>query len=320
MYYMGQKKKSNDSNEFIRRIIGAIAILLFATFLIKSGAWNWLSTEWGLGNPNPVLSMGTVPETPKTEAKEAETDSDGLKRFDPSKITDADLERYKGALSMIGTDVEIKPADNSDSWASVGGREKQFGAAWKDIDKNGCDTRNDILWRDISAYDRGSIVYGDSKKCVVLSGKLYDPYTDKVLDFKRGKETSSLVQIDHIIPLHLAWQEGAKQWTQEKREQLANDSENLIAVEGKANNTKSDGYCGKLGCDINANSIFGDPEDKLYQFYEPPNRNYRCEYTYKEVVLHKGYGLWLIPDEATTYKTVLTACVAKESIDGVFGL
>ena len=79
---------------------------------------------------------------------------------------------------------------------------------WADPDGNGCDTRNDILNRDLK-----SITYkypGDN--CTVLTGVLIDPYSGTKIDFLRGVGTSNLVQIDHVVAVSDAWQKGAFKW------------------------------------------------------------------------------------------------------------
>ncbi|NDF02934.1 MAG: deoxyribonuclease, partial [Actinobacteria bacterium] len=69
---------------------------------------------------------------------------------------------------------------------------EQFGPAWKDVDANGCDTRNDILKRDLK-----SVIYrGIGEDCVILSGVLTDPYSGETISFLRGVATSSEIQID----------------------------------------------------------------------------------------------------------------------------
>lgn len=119
-------------------------------------------------------------------------------------------------------------------------REPQFGRAWIDVDGNGCDTRNDILKRDFESY---VVFRGD---CEVQTGVLNDPYTGTTIDFTHtnafGKNTgdSQAVQIDHMIPLNWAWQNGAESWDQDTRILFANDPINLKAVEGKQNSSKSD--------------------------------------------------------------------------------
>ena len=107
----------------------------------------------------------------------------------------------------------------------TGYKRTQFGKAWADVDHNGCDTRNDILNRDLTGvrYKWGT------HKCVVKSGKLHDPYTGKDIKFKKGKKTSTAVQIDHVVALSDAWQKGAQKLSKTTRTKLANDPYNLLA-------------------------------------------------------------------------------------------
>ncbi len=74
--------------------------------------------------------------------------------------------------------------------ASTGYSREQFGTAWKDVDRNGCDTRDDILKRDLT----GEKFRSGTKDCVVISGTLADRYTGKTIKF--SKEQASEIQID----------------------------------------------------------------------------------------------------------------------------
>ncbi|MEY9852626.1 hypothetical protein ABH923_002304 [Leifsonia sp. EB41] len=87
-------------------------------------------------------------------------------------------------------------------------RVARFGEAWLDVDRNGCDTRDDILARDLAAATRRA-------DCAVLTGTLSDPYTGRSIAFTRGVQTSALVQIDHVVALLDAWQTGAQGLSQE---------------------------------------------------------------------------------------------------------
>lgn len=107
-----------------------------------------------------------------------------------------------------------------------------FGKPWADVDDNGCDTRNDILARDMSR----ETLEGD---CKVLTGVLKDPYTGEQIDFDKSKG-SNQIDIDHMIPLGAAWEAGASEWTDEQRLQYANDPLVLLAVDSGANRSKSD--------------------------------------------------------------------------------
>ena len=121
-------------------------------------------------------------------------------------------------------------------------RRDAFGRSWTDDTSapggyNGCDTRNDILDRDL--VDK---TYVSIKRCpnAVGTGTLIDPYTSEVVPFTRGNKVGAAVQIDHIVPLALAWDLGARDWSQEKRIRFSNDPANLLAVDGPTNQDKSD--------------------------------------------------------------------------------
>jgi len=111
-----------------------------------------------------------------------------------------------------------------------------FGQSWADIDRNGCDTRNDILGRDLIDIEFKE----GTNDCKVLSGTLVDSYSGDTIPFIAGQDTSADVQIDHIVPLAWAWYHGARDWSEQEREDFANDPINLVAVNGYDNQSKSD--------------------------------------------------------------------------------
>jgi hypothetical protein len=159
-------------------------------------------------------------------------------------------------------------------------RTESFGSAWRDVDRNGCDTRNDILARDLTAIDRPS-------GCRVLSGLLADPYTGTSIDFVRGQGTSQAVQIDHVVALMNAWETGAQQLTAEQRLAFANDPLNLLAVDGPSNSRKG----------------AGDAATWL-----PPAKGFRCEYVARQVAVKSEYGLWVTAPERDAIARVLDGC------------
>ncbi|WP_082080491.1 GmrSD restriction endonuclease domain-containing protein [Williamsia herbipolensis] len=166
----------------------------------------------------------------------------------------------------------------------------QFGQAWSDdvdVDggHNGCDTRNDILRRDLTAIT----VRPGTRGCVVLTGTLADPYTGTSIAFTRGAQTSDDVQIDHVVALSDAWQKGAQQLSAAKRRDLANDPRNLQATDGPTNQRKGD----------------GDAATWL-----PPSRAFRCTYVSRQVQVKSVYGLWVTQAEKDAITRVLTTCGA----------
>lgn len=159
----------------------------------------------------------------------------------------------------------------------------QFGQSWADVDHNGCDTRNDILKRDLT-----DIIYKvKTHDCVVLSGILLDPYSGEKINFLRGNITSMAVQIDHVVALSDAWQKGAQKLTKTARTALANDPLNLLAVKGRLNFQKGD----------------GDAATWL-----PPLKSYRCAYIARQIAVKAKYSLWITAAEKTSMKSVLVKC------------
>jgi hypothetical protein len=140
-------------------------------------------------------------------------------------------------------------------------RTGEFGAAWVDVDANGCGTRDDILSRDLVGVTKRD-------RCVVVSGVLHDPYTGRDITFSKADATA--VQIDHVVPLSLAWQLGAAQWSQGERVAFANDPANLLAVDGPSNEQKSD----------------SGPDAWL-----PANKAYRCTYVIRFIRVANAYRL-----------------------------
>lgn len=165
----------------------------------------------------------------------------------------------------------------------TGYKRAQFGKAWADVDRNGCDTRNDILGRDL----KDKKFKARTKNCKVMSGTLQDPYTGKTIRFKQGKKTSSKVQIDHVVALSNAWQTGAQQISAGQRKQMANDPYNLLAVDGPSNQQKSD----------------GDAATWL-----PKKKSYRCSYVSRQIGVKHKYGLWVTKAEKAAMQRVLASC------------
>ena len=159
----------------------------------------------------------------------------------------------------------------------------RFGQAWADVDRNGCDTRNDILRRDL----RQLVLKAGTRGCLVLRGSLHDPYTGTTISFVRGQSTSAAVQIDHVVALSDAWQKGAQNWTSQKRTAFANDPLNLLAVDGPTNQRKSD----------------GDAATWL-----PPRKATRCSYVARQVAVKRRYGLWVTSAERAAILRVLDSC------------
>ncbi len=157
---------------------------------------------------------------------------------------------------------------------------EQFGSGWAMA--GDCDMREHILARDMI-----DVVYRSTTDCTVLSGTLNDPYTNQRIQFRRGPNTSSAVQIDHVVALGDAWQKGAQQLTRTQRERLYNDPLELLAVDGDANQQKSD----------------GDAATWL-----PANKSYRCRYVARQIAVKQKYHLWVTQAEHDAIQHILNMC------------
>jgi Protein of unknown function (DUF1524) len=168
-------------------------------------------------------------------------------------------------------------------------RRAAFGESWTDDTTapgghNGCDTRNDILDRDLDDKTYVSIT-----RCAnaVATGTLHDPYSNGVVAFTRGENTGAAVQIDHIVPLALAWDLGARNWTDEVRIRFANDPANLLAVAGGVNQDK------------------GDQEPATWM---PPNAAFHCQYAMQFIEVLRGYALPVDVPSATALRGAAATC------------
>lgn len=162
----------------------------------------------------------------------------------------------------------------------------QFGEAWSDdvnveFGHNGCNTRDDILRRDL----KDLVVRPFT--CFAQSGTLVDPYTGAVISFVRSPQTSGSVEIDHVVSLADAWYKGARAWDPQRRLDFANDPRNLLAVSPKANFDKA----------------FRDAASWL-----PPNQAFRCDFVARQVEVKAAYGLWLSAKEKKAMTDVLSRC------------
>src|SRR5690606_35206460 len=107
--------------------------------------------------------------------------------------------------------------------------ERSAFGSWADDDRNCRNTRHELL-NDLST---GPITLS-ADGCKVLRGRWNDPYTGQI--FFAAED----VDVDHIVPLKVAWIVGADQWTDAERRSFSNDTRNLIVVSKTVNRQKGD--------------------------------------------------------------------------------
>ena len=230
-----------------------------------------------------LSSCGAAPSDSSTSVGNAQSSSETAQTSSPVVVPVRETEAPKSTSS--------KPPAAGTALAAVarlvvkgrapktGYTRDQFGQAWFDADRNGCDTRNDILRRDLRSRQM-------QNACKVLAGTLApDPYTGTSIRFVHGG--ASEVDIDHIVALSDAWQKGAATWPAGKRLALANDPLNLLAVQASANRSKSD----------------GDTATWL-----PAKKSFRCTYVARQVAVKGKYGVWVTTAERDAMTRVLATC------------
>ena len=210
-------------------------------------------------NEIPTASIDPMPTPP------AEDDEDDRER-------DASDAESDSALRML-YELDVKGR------APKTGYDRDLFGWRDDVDRNGCDTRNDVLRRDLADI---TLQPGG---CVVLAGSLTSDYTGDTFDFVRGSGNN--IDIDHVVALSNAWQTGAQELSYSERIDLGNDPVNLLAVESSVNRSKGD----------------GDAATWL-----PPRKSYRCEYVARQIQVKHDYDLWVTPPEFDAMEGLLLDC------------
>jgi len=160
----------------------------------------------------------------------------------------------------------------------------EFYNNWPTVD--GCNLRQRIIKRELG---ESAVLDG----CDVVAGEFDEPYTGKHMVFTAKAEISKGIQIDHVVALSDAWQKGAQYKDASARYAIATDPLNLLAVDGPANEKKSD----------------GDAATWL-----PSNKKFRCEYVARQVSVKYKYGLWVTSAEKEAILRVLENCPNEPAV------
>ncbi|WP_344807763.1 GmrSD restriction endonuclease domain-containing protein [Microlunatus ginsengisoli] len=155
----------------------------------------------------------------------------------------------------------------------------RFGDGWA-TRPDGCTTRQAVLRRDLADV---RILAAD--ECIVLGGKLDDPYTGTTFTAKTTGFDD--LAVDHVVALSDAWQKGARRWSRAEREAFANDLLNLQTTQSRVNASKGD----------------GDAATWL-----PPNTRYRCSYVARQIAVKDAYRLSVTQSEKAAMRRVLAKC------------
>ena len=156
---------------------------------------------------------------------------------------------------------------------------------WRDIDGDGCDSRDQVLKRDSI-----SLPQVDPVNCNVIAGDWISPY-----DGARWSNPSD-IDIDHVVALKEAWDSGAWAWSAAQRKAYANDtsdSRTLLAVTDSVNQSKSD----------------KDPSNWL-----PPLQSYTCTYLGNWIAVKVRWSLSMDSSEYGRIKNLLQSSCSSLNI------
>ena len=152
---------------------------------------------------------------------------------------------------------------------------------WRDIDGDGCDSREQVLKR-----DSVTLPQVDPYKCKVIAGDWVSPY-----DGARWSDPTD-IDIDHVVALKEAWDSGAWAWSAATRNAYANDTSDkrtLLAVTDNVNQQKSD----------------KDPSN-----WVPPLKSYLCTYLGNWISVKARWNLSMDKSEWGRIKNLLNSSCA----------
>lgn len=302
---MARRGNNNRNGMNIGTTIACLVLIcVLAALMVTSGVWDKIAqaipglnatgtsieaikpqgdahNKLGLKLPVPTPAPGnTTQPTPNTS---------GLPAAAASPISIAD------AL----TTAQAMPTAKPHTTGYKANRGTLFGGWANSLQLCGTATmRDQILKRDLTNPVLNS-------QCQVTSGTFTDPYTGQHMTFKRGKDTSSLIQIDHVVAVYDAYASGLWNRSQQERETYANDPDVLLASQGKANMVKSEG--------INLNGKGGRKgwTQSTPSIWLPDNRGYQCDYMAKRVHIKHKYNLTMSPWEKDETIAFLQQCAAR---------
>jgi Protein of unknown function (DUF1524) len=231
-----------------------VVLLLAVLFALTGCAFEWQIES---GPPEPASSVGQ------------------------SDVPAGTLDPAAASAALVSLPVEEKTSLDGYERSCGDGDGCVFGPAWADVDRNGCDQRNDVLHRDLAEIE----VREGTHDCVVVAGVLDDPYTGATVTFV--KAAAAEVPIDHVVPLAAAWVQGAAEWTTEQRTAFANDLGNLMATTREQNSAKGDSTADE---------------------WLPPDATYGCSYATVVITVKERYGLSVSPAEAGALEDLLATC------------
>lgn len=258
----------------MKRALGTTFLLIIAILILNVTGTLRAATGLSLGEIVSEVKNAAVSAIPTTAP--TATPADAATAPAPG----IDAARYSAASVTLET-LAVKGKG-----AKTGYSRDEFGAEWSDIDHNGCDTRNDMLARDLT----GTTIKDGTKGCVVTAGTLvYEPYLGVAnVQFIKGDADHGL-DVDHVVALGNVWVSGGSSWDEAKRTQVANDPLNLLMVDPGQNRGKGDRNAAE---------------------WLPKNNSFRCTYVSTQIEVKAKYAMSVTEAEKAAMVAELGKCAS----------
>jgi Excalibur calcium-binding domain/Protein of unknown function (DUF1524) len=253
---MGDRDRS-----LVKKIVVVGCITQFIAWVAVMNAFGSDSGSISTSSPTPAATSATA-----TAHKSSTPTSSPSPDVDPGTVL----------YALIN---DIKVSDKQHRFYD----RSEFGQAWADVDRNGCDQRNDVLRRDMVKLHTRPGTNG----CVLLRGVLKDDkfnYAARKVHFQRG---DGEIEIDHVVSLRNAWDAGAYDWGADRREKFANDLMNLEAIDSESNQEK---------------------DDQPFDDWWPDDLDDECWFAARQITIKKRYSLTVTPAEREALQEALTSC------------
>ncbi|MBT1161726.1 HNH endonuclease family protein [Bifidobacterium sp. SO1] len=145
--------------------------------------------------------------------------------------------------------------------------------------------RRDFDPKTIKIGSDGDVQYGELKN---------DPYSGQTITYHKGDKSS--VDIEHVVARSEAWDSGASAWSQEKRDEFANDPLELIAVNSSMNRSHGEKDAARW-LPSTGNGLF--PKG---------NPSYDCLYVARQIAVKAKYRLTVDKAEHDAMAKTLDSC------------
>ena len=259
----------------------ATALACVALIGCRASVGDYAATTTPMSSPGQLIptESAATPSTPTGTSQAPLASASG------ASGTDIDTAAQAATALRDLTEVAQRPYRPGYQRSCSAGAACSFGPEWTDDTNsegghNGCSTRDDVL-----AATLRDVHLLPGSRCVVVAGILDDPYTGGTITFSKAHAVE--VPLDHVVPLELAWDLGAADWTQQQRVDYANDPLVLLAVDEASNTAKSASGPGE---------------------WMPPNRGFWCAYDQRIVTILTRYHLEVTAADSSAMQQVLRRC------------